>query len=282
MPARFTLLLMAGGLSLTLLAGAPSPAAHAAALADLFAKSDEAATTVVDHGAWSELLAAYVKPSPGAVSRLDYAAFKADGRDKLKAYLDRLQAVDVVALNRAEQLAFWANLYNAKTIDIVLDHYPVSSIKRINLGGSLLSSFAGGPWDAEVVTVHGQALSLNDIEHKIMRPIFKDPRIHYAVNCASIGCPNLAGVAFTGAALDGQLEAAARAYVNDPRGCSVSDAGITVSSIYKWYAEDFGGNAKSVLAHLQKYAEPALAQSLAGARSIADYQYDWSLNDSAH
>lgn len=261
------------------LAAPPEGPAWAAGLDATFGIHDAGSTTAVDHGAWTELLATHVKVSPDGVNRVDYAALKASGRDKLSAYLKALEAVDVAKLNRAEQFAYWANLYNAKTVDIILDHYPVSSIKKINLGGSLLSSFSGGPWDAQVVTVKGQKLSLNDIEHKIMRPVFEDPRIHYAVNCASIGCPNLGTEAFTAGKLEAQLDAAARAYVNHPRGVAVSGSGVRASTIYKWYVEDFGDDAAGVLAHLRAFAEPALAEKLAAAETINGYDYDWSIND---
>jgi hypothetical protein len=103
--------------------------------------------------------------------------------------------------------------------------------------------------------------------------------VHYAVNCASVGCPNLGTEAFTGAELDAQLDAAARAYVNSPRGADPKAEGLVVSSIYNWYEADFGGSEDGVIAHLKTYADPGLAQKLQGTTSIADYAYDWSLND---
>jgi hypothetical protein len=187
--------------------------------------------------------------------------------------------VDARILNRPEQFALLANLYNAKTIDIVLDRYPVKSIKDISLGGGLLASIAGGPWKAKVTGLGGLELSLDDIEHRILRPVFRDPRVHYAVNCASIGCPNLRSEAFTGAKLSSQLEAGARAYVNNPRGASSSQNGLVVSSIYDWFKADFGGTDEGILAHLRRYAMPDLAAKLKTVTSISNYQYDWGLND---
>jgi hypothetical protein len=113
----------------------------------------------------------------------------------------------------------------------------------------------------------------------MLRPVFKDPRVHYAVNCASVGCPNLGAEAFTGAKLDAQLDAAARAYVNSPRGADPKPDGLVVSSIYDWYQKDFGGSENGVIGHIRAYADPALVQKLEGTTSIADYAYDWSLND---
>ncbi len=246
---------------------------------DLIAEAAQGSTKTVDHSAWDDLLKTYVKPLPDGLNRVDYTAFKQDGHAALKAYIKGLEAVDPTTLDRPEQFALLANLYNAKTVDIVLDHYPVSSIKDISLGGSLLGVLTGGPWKAKVLKLNGVDLSLDDIEHGMLRPVFKDPRVHYAVNCASVGCPNLATEAFTGARLESQLDAAARAYVNNPRGADPNRDGLVVSSIYNWYQKDFGGSEQGVIAHIKAYADPALAQKLARTTSIADYHYDWSLND---
>ena len=252
---------------------------HAAQLEDVFAPNTQAGTQAVDHAAWSRLLGTYVVAGKDGLNRVAYKRFKSEGHQPLKAYLTKLQAVDVRKLGRAEQFAFWANLYNAKTIDIVLDKYPVESIKDIRLGGGLLAVVTGGPWKKKVVTVNGIELSLDDIEHKILRALFKDARVHYAVNCASIGCPNLRREAFTGADLEAQLEAGASDYINNPRGFSVKNGSVVASKIYTWFKADFGGSAKGVLAHAMKYAKPELAAALKAAGDISDYAYDWRLND---
>jgi hypothetical protein len=276
---------VAAGMALATLLGvavvaAVSPApAHAASVADSFARHAAGSTATVDHSAWDRLLEAHVKPGSDGLNRVAYASWKKDGHAALKAYVADLQRVDVARLDRPEQFAFWANLYNARTIDIVLDKYPVKSIKDINLGGGLKSLVTGGPWQAKVVKVGGQDLSLDDIEHGIMRPIFKDPRVHYAVNCASVGCPNLMTEAFTGARLEALLDTGARAFVNHPRGVRVAGGKVTASSIYSWFQVDFGGSAEGVLAHVRRYAGRELAKSLVGVSTIADYDYDWTLND---
>ena len=259
--------------------GAISPSS-AATVAEMFGKSNAASTVVVDHSAWTKLLSTYVVASPDGINRVRYADFKKEGHQGLKAYVKSLEAVEVAGLSRNEQWAYWANLYNAKTIDIVLDAYPVKSIKDISLGGGLVAAFSGGPWKAKVLKVAGQDLSLDDIEHGLLRPVFKDPRVHYSVNCASIGCPNLMREALTGAKLDAQLDAGAKAYINNPRGISVSGGQVTASSIYKWFAEDFGGPAGAI-AHARGYAEPALKQKLESITTISGYDYNWSLNDAA-
>jgi len=241
----------------------------------------EGATAAVDHAAWDRLLKTYVTPGADGLNRVAYAKFKAEGRAGLQAYIAALEATDPRSLNRSEAFAYWANLYNAKTVDIVLAAYPVASIKNINLGGGLLAAVTGGPWKAKTLNVKGSDLSLDDIEHGFLRPVMKDPRVHYAVNCASVGCPNLASEAFTGAKLDAQLDAAARAYINHPRGISVEGGEVTASSIYDWFQKDFGGNEAGVLAHVSAYASDALKQKLKGITAIGDFGYDWGLNDQA-
>ena len=253
--------------------------ASAESLAKTFAAYTDGSTATVDHSDWSALLASYVVAGTDGLNRVDYKKFKSEDHAKLKAYIASLERVDVATLDRPEQFAFWANLYNAKTIDIVLEHYPVKSIKDISLGGSLTALVTGGPWKAKVVKVAGKDLSLDDIEHGLLRKIFKDPRVHYAVNCASIGCPNLAKTAFTGASLQSQLESGARAYVNSARGIKVSDGKVTASSIYKWFQEDFGGNVSGVLEHARTYANDDLKAALKGLTSISGFDYDWRLND---
>jgi hypothetical protein len=238
--------------------------------------NDPASTQQVDHEAWSRFLAAYLVPGGDGVNRFAYARAKASGRALLDAYVAALEAVPVSGLDRGEQRAYWINLYNALTTRIVLDHYPVQSIRDISLGPGL---FDFGPWDAKIVTVEGERLSLNDIEHGILRPIWRDPRLHYALNCASISCPSLPPVAFTAGNTERLLDDGARAYVNDPRGVRIDRGTLTVASIYLWYRADFGAGDSAVVDHLKRYAAPELAAQLARFRTPDHYAYDWGLID---
>ena len=123
-------------------------------------------------------------------------------------------------------------------------------------------------------------MSLDDIEHETMRPTFRDPRVHYAVNCASIGCPNLWPRAWRAETLDRELDEASAAFVNHPRGVTVlPDGRLRISSIYRWVREDFGGSDAGVIAHLRRHAAPALASRLGERSAIAEDAYDWALND---
>jgi Protein of unknown function, DUF547 len=253
--------------------------AQAASPDAVFAQHAAGSTMSVDHTTWDTLTKAYVKPDPTGLNRVDYKAFKAKGHKDLKGYVAMLQATDPSKLDKPEQFAFWSNLYNARTVDIVLDKYPIKSIKDISLGGGLKALVGGGPWQANTIKVSGVDLSLDDVEHKILRAVFKDPRVHYALNCASYGCPNLQAGAFTGAALNAQLDAGAKAFINHPRGIEVTNGTIKASNIYSWFEADFGGSAVKVLEHVRNYAEPALKQRLDGATKIQTYDYIWTLND---
>ncbi len=265
-------------LCVALVAGAPR---SWAAGVETFAQHPYASASneTLDHSAWDQLLKSYVEAGTDGINRVAYAKFKANGVPALQTYIRSLESRDPSKLDRNEAFAFWTNLYNAKTIELVLNAYPVRSIKDINLGGGLLAAVTGGPWKAKTLKVRGIDLSLDDIEHGLLRPTFKDPRVHYAVNCASISCPNLATEAFTGATLDAQLNAGARAYINHPRGVRVDGQEVTASSIYDWFQKDFGGTDQGVLAHIALYANDALKPKLKGITGIADYGYDWSLND---
>ncbi len=234
-----------------------------------------ASTAVIDHGPWNRFLKTYIKKGPDGVNRVLYGHVSDADKAVLHGYINRLRLTLIEDYNRAEQMAYWINLYNALTVKLVLNYYPVKSIKDIDISTGIF----GGPWDRKLLNVRGEPLSLNDIEHRILRPIWRDPRIHYAVNCAAIGCPNLQPVAFTGANADTLLEHAGQNYVNDRRGARVEDGRLIVSKIYAWFVEDFGGSEQSIIRHLRQKAEPPLARALKGRTAIDDYEYDWGLND---
>ena len=235
---------------------------------------DPGSTATIDHGAWQAILTGFVRLGGDGITRVDYAGLLAS-RSGLDGYLDAMSTVPISQFIRDEQFAYWVNLYNAVTVRVILDHWPVASIRDIDISPGL---FANGPWGAELIMVEGISLTLDDIEHRILRPIWGDPRIHYAVNCAAIGCPNLQTQAFTAANTDAVLEAAAAAFVNHPRGARVGRDGLVVSSIYSWFDEDFGSSDAGVIAHLRQYAGPALSSALSGVTDIDDHAYDWALN----
>jgi hypothetical protein len=272
---RFPLLVTAG-VFLTALSSFEALFAPKANLWERWAAHDPGAPGSIDHAAWDRLLDAYVSTDPQGVNRFDYGRVGAADREALEAYLAALAAVPISRYRRDEQFAFWVNLYNALTVRLVVERYPVASIRDIDISPGL---FADGPWDAKLLAIESAPLSLNDIEHRILRPIWRDPRIHYAVNCASLGCPNLQKEAFTAANHERLLDLGARAYVNHPRGARFEGNRLVVSSIYLWFAEDFGGSGQAVLAHLARYADAPLNARLSRIQEIGGHDYDWALND---
>ena len=241
-------------------------------------KSIATSTAVIDHDAWSDFLSLYLVENETGANRLDYDAVTDADRKKLDDYLSSLSAIQITTHNRAEQKAYWMNLYNALTVRVILDHYPVESIRDIDISPGV---FSDGPWDKELIEIEGEPLSLNDIEHRILRPLWQDPLIHYGVNCASVGCPDLQPTAFKGSMVSHQLVQAARAYINDGRGVTVEGGKITVSKIYDWFIEDFGRTPAAVKRHLLRYADPGLAAGLTRAGELDEVAYDWRLNDAA-
>ncbi len=263
------------GAAVILQAGVCAGAAPKADLWPRWRAHDAGSKIWVDHSAWAGFLKKYLSQSPDGINRLAYEAVTSADRERLAGYIARLAATPVSRLRRAEQFAYWVNLYNALTVKVILDHYPVNSILRINISPGW---FSFGPWDKKLLTVEGEKISLNDIEHRILRPIWRDPRIHYAVSCASLGCPNLAPVPYTAQSAGAMLDEGARAYVNHPRGARFGGRGLVVSSIFHWYKADFGGTDAGVIAHLKKFASPPLAERLEKVREIYDHEYDWDLN----
>jgi Protein of unknown function, DUF547 len=263
-------------LALVLLLPEVAGAAPAAKLWPYWERHGPASSAPIDHAAWTGFLERYVRIGDDGINRVAYGEVTPEDRAALDAYIDRLARLPIRSYARPEQMAYWINLYNALTVQVVLEHYPVESIRDIDISPGL---FSDGPWGRDLAMIEGQEVSLDDIEHRILRPIWQDPRIHYSVNCASIGCPDLQPEPFRADALDRQLTAAAEDYVNDPRGVLVDDSDLVVSSIYNWFGADFGGSERDLIEHLKRYARPELRARLERVRSIDDDRYDWRLND---
>ena len=227
-----------------------------------------------DHATFDSLLARFVRDA-----NVDYAAWKADAAAlaALDGYLARLAEADTSGRPRAEQLALWINGYNAVTVRRVLAAYPVSSITRIR---PTLGIFPGnGVWK-EKHRVARAEVSLDDIEHGTLRRHFAEPRIHFAINCASKGCPPLAPRAYTAAMLEAQLDGAARRFIDDERWNSIAPGKPwRLSKIFDWYAADFEAAAGSVPAYVMRYAAPARAGTVDPTQvRWTTRGYDWSLN----
>ena len=272
------LLLPAPGLWLDAQAGFRSLEALAAPSSDPWPRwetSDESHGTEIDFSAWDGILQRYLKASPEGINLFSYNAVSAPDRILLDQLVAKWAALPISTYNRAQQMAFWINLYNALTVKVILDHGPVASIQDIDISPGFFSS---GPWGKKLLRIEGVALGLNDIEHRILRPLWRDNRVHYALNCASIGCPNLDAKAFRAGDMDSRLDAAARAFINHPRGVRLEGGEIIVSSIYDWFTADFGGDEAGVLAHFRQYAGPALKATLDKHGRLDRAAYDWRLN----
>jgi hypothetical protein len=228
---------------------------------------EKTAAKAEDHAIWAELLDKYVKP--GGV---DYAGFKFE-EDKLDQYLKVLEGTDTQTLSRNDQFAFYINAYNAWTIKLILSAYPgIKSIKD-------LGTFWKSPWEKKFVRINGELLSLDDIEHHILRPRFKDPRVHFAINCSAVSCPPLRSEPYMGSSLDQQLDQATRSFINDSNSYRLEGDAFYVSRIFKWFAEDFNND---VLGFYMKYAREDLKKKLADKKDVIQIKYlnyDWSLND---
>lgn len=228
----------------------------------------------MSHTAFDEILKSVVRPDGQGYNKVDYRALKAR-YGELNAYVTSLEAQKPSTFSADAAHAYWINLYNAKTLEVVVGRYPVTSIKKINLGGGGL--FGSGPWSKKIMTVEGTELTLDDVEHNIVRALFRDPMSHYALNCASYSCPNLATKAFTASNLNALMRKNAVEYVNHKRGINLDGSDITASKIYRWYADDFGGRSE-LKAHWSRFAKPELKSGIQAGR-IDRYVYDWTLND---
>ncbi|MBL4826512.1 MAG: DUF547 domain-containing protein [Spongiibacteraceae bacterium] len=266
----FAIVCLISGLLLT----AQVQAAPTAELLSFWVSSNEKNDQGIDHSAWQATLDHYlISEHSSGINRFDYKRVSRADKKRLADYLLMMQKLDPRHYAKATQKAYWINLYNALTVKLILDHYPVSSITEISEG-----FFSFGPWDDKVITLQGQALSLNDIEHGILRPQWKDNRIHYAVNCASMSCPNLSALAFTANNTENLLEQSASDYINHSRGVKFENGKLVVSSIYHWYKIDFGNSDASLLLHLQQYAKAALKEELTQYQGKLDHDYSWVLN----
>ncbi len=209
------------------------------------------------HAAWDTLLRRHVDGE----GRVNYAGLVSE-KAALKAYLRALaQHPPTPSWSRAEKMAYWINAYNAFTVDLVVEHYPVESITQID---------GGKPWDVKRIRIGDVFYSLNDIEHEILRKQFGDARIHFALNCAARSCPPLYGRAYTAENLERTLEERTRKFIRDVRFNRIAPNRLEVSRIFEWYADDFG----DVRAFLSRYSGIDIAPDAV----LTFAEYDWRLN----
>jgi hypothetical protein len=209
--------------------------------------------------------------------RVDYDSLKTH-RAALDEYLITMSKVspnEFSGWNKDEQLAYLINLYNAKTLQLIIDHYPVKSIKDI---GGLLTK----PWDLKSVEVFGKKVTLNTIEHEMIRKTFQEPRIHVALVCAAKGCPQLRSSAYTSTKLEAELEEQTQFFLSDMQKNYFDSSSNTlhISPIFKWYKKDFQKNNATVVQFIRDHAGNELSEQLTKSNTRIVYtEYDWSLND---
>lgn len=223
------------------------------------ADRDNETTGSFDHGSFSDLLRRCVDDE----GRVDYDGLARYG-GILDGYLARIATADFDGLSRGEKLALLINTYNAATLRLVLDHMPIASIRKIP---------AKARWKARRWKIGGRDFSLEEIENRELRANFADPRIHFAINCASIGCPKLRNTAFTGAGIDAELDAHTRDIHRAEHWARVESGNMWLTKVYRWYEGDFVQSAGSIRDYAQRFTPDGLP-----ARRVRWLPYDWSLN----
>lgn len=223
-------------------------------------QNEKVQPTAVSHQIWDGLLKKYVSSS----GKVNYSGIKAE-KAKLQTYLDVLSKGISSSAPRNEAMAFWINAYNAFTVKLIIDNYPVSSIKKLK---------GGKPWDSKFIKIGGQSYSLNQIEHEILRKKYFDPRLHFVLVCAAKSCPKLLNKAFTPANVFVEMDKQARYFINNTSKNKISASSVQVSQLFNWYKGDFTKKG-SLIAYINKYAN-----TKANTNAKVSYQtYDWALND---
>ncbi len=229
----------------------------------------ESSSETPDHSAWTRLLKHYVSED----GMVDYRGLL-DERESLQDYLDQLSshAPDTAKWSRDEQLAYWINAYNAFTVKLIIDNYPLKSIRDLHPTPYIPT--VNTIWHSKFFKIGGVETSLDEIEHEILRKQFNEPRIHFAINCASVSCPPLKNEAFTAAKLDVQLNEMASRFINDPKRNDLTADHPRLSRIFSWFEGDFTRNG-SLTDYINQFADTKIQSD-----AIIDFMpYDWSLNE---
>jgi len=231
------------------------------------------------HGLFSAVLQKYVHEG-----RVNYPGICKDPR--FEQYISQLKSTNPDRLrNNQDRFAFWINAYNAYTLKAVCERYPIKSINDLHSGGVVLGHvFKTTIWDKNFVIVNNQPTNLNAIEHERIRPVYMDPRAHFALVCASKSCPDLRPEAYEGEKLDSQLNDQARQFLNHPQKnrFDIKNKQAYISKIFAWYAKDFGKSGREILLYLSKFLPENIAESIQSAPdrwTIHHLDYDWSLNE---
>ncbi len=227
----------------------------------------ESSSMPIQHDIWHELLQKHVSSD----GKVNYKGFVAD-KAQLNKYLSLMNTHHPNDKNwsKDEQLAYWINAYNAYTVQLIVDNYPVESIKKIKRGVPFINSV----WDKEFISIEGQAYSLGHIEHEILRKEFDEPRIHFAIVCASISCPKLLNEAYFVAQLEQQLTQQTKDFINDSSRNKLTKSEVELSKIFSWFEGDFTKKG-SLIDYLNQYSQTQLSKDA----KVSYMSYDWGLNE---
>jgi hypothetical protein len=228
---------------------------------------------VISHEKWTNLLRKHV----GNDGLVDYKGFIAD-KAELQSYLDLVsKSAPAKSWSENDKIAYWLNAYNAYTVKLIIDNYPVKSIKDLGPANQII--FVNTPWDKKFFKIGGRTMTLNNIEHRILRKQFTEPRIHFALNCASMSCPKLRAEAYEGNMLDKQLTEQAIGFLSDTTRNQPSADNPKMSSIFNWYGGDMKKWSKlSLIQYINKYSPVPINENA----NIDYLKYDWSLNEKKH
>lgn len=230
-----------------------------------------------DNQMFTDILKKYVKNG-----LVDYTGLQKN--KELDKYLSQLSNTNPDKLNRNEKLAFWINAYNAFTLQVVRDNYPIESITDLHTGGKIIGYLIGKTiWDKQFITINNKKYSLNDIEHNILREM-NEPRIHFAVVCASISCPELRNEAFEADNIDVQLQEQTTKFLNDKtrNHFDVKNRKAYISEIFNWFGEDFGASNENILKFISKYLSENISidiKSNISKWNMSYNDYNWNLNE---
>jgi len=233
-----------------------------------------------DYKTWQDLLTKYYDPVKG----MNYKALKEHDKATLDQFRQTMAAVDVNSLPRPDQFAYWINLYNISTVGVVVDNYPVDSIRDISTDPLIRLNVFKKPY----VKTKAGAIALNDVENDKIRTAFKDPRIHFAINCAAKSCPPIRTEPYVGARINEQLDDQARRFLNGPHGARLEKDGsgidLHVTKILDWFKDDFEKWGGGRVAFVRKFLPPDKQKQLDAAKGDVDLDfddYDWALNDAS-
>jgi len=223
----------------------------------------------INHDMWHQVLQKYVSTN----GNVNYKDLK-NNRKELDAYLKLLQANHPQSTwTEPERLAYWINAYNAFTVDLILQHYPLKSIRDI--GGLIKIPGIQSAWDINFIVIEGKKYSLGDIEHKILRKEFNEPRIHFAINCASYSCPKLINQAFTANKLEQQLQQVTIDFIEDTKRNKITKDKVELSKIFDWYKSDFTADGKTLIQYINQFSKTKINSNV----KMSYLEYNWSLNE---